>query len=196
MITDSCALSDSSERGLGCTDAGAWEASGGIDIRDASGAEVCGMRLASGSHGADGIIRSQFPMSVQPVRKGGGGSHAFHRRLLLLIAWSRFGAPPAVGRRPRLVRRRASSVGGLGVLVGAPLPLLGRSHAVRPGRARQGPLMRWSIGPRRRWGAGAGFLVLCVYAGHAGGHLLPRRRAICFSVVGVGRVPVRGGHDK
>lgn len=48
----SCASRDSSASGRGCTEGGAWDASGGIEIRDANGAEVCGKRVASGSHGA------------------------------------------------------------------------------------------------------------------------------------------------
>lgn len=48
----SCASSESSDRGRGCTKAGAWDASGGIDTRDANGADVCGNSVASGSHGA------------------------------------------------------------------------------------------------------------------------------------------------
>lgn len=48
----SCASNDSSDRGFGCTEAGACSANGGIDIREAKGAEVSGMRVASGSHGA------------------------------------------------------------------------------------------------------------------------------------------------
>lgn len=42
----------SSWSGFGCSAWGAEEASGGIDIRDARGADVCGSNVASGSQGA------------------------------------------------------------------------------------------------------------------------------------------------
>lgn len=50
----SCASNESSDSGFGCTEAGACSASGGIDIREAKGADVSGTRVASGSHGACG----------------------------------------------------------------------------------------------------------------------------------------------
>ena len=43
MIAFSCASSDSCASGVGCRVGGAVDASGGIDMRVASGAVVCGM---------------------------------------------------------------------------------------------------------------------------------------------------------
>lgn len=62
----SCASSESSDSGFGCTEAGACRASGGIDIREAKGAEVSGTRVASGSHGAISLA----------------GQHRTHSRML------------------------------------------------------------------------------------------------------------------
>lgn len=64
----SCASGESSSRGRGCTDAGACEASGGMDIRDARGAEVCGIRVASGSQGAVEWSRVSIPPHAQHLR--------------------------------------------------------------------------------------------------------------------------------
>jgi hypothetical protein len=52
-MTASCASSVSSCSGFGCRLWGAAEASGGLDIRDARGADVCGSNVASGSQRAD-----------------------------------------------------------------------------------------------------------------------------------------------
>lgn len=48
----SWAANASSWSGFGCSACGAEEARGGIDIRDARGADVCGNNVASGSQGA------------------------------------------------------------------------------------------------------------------------------------------------
>lgn len=53
-ITASWASNGNSCNGFGWTACGADEASGGMDIRDAKGADVCGSKVASGSHGAGG----------------------------------------------------------------------------------------------------------------------------------------------
>lgn len=64
----SCASNESSDSGLGCTEAGACSANGGIDIREAKGADVSGTRVASGSHGAVSLAGQHH--SHQPILRG------------------------------------------------------------------------------------------------------------------------------
>lgn len=73
----SCASNESSDSGFGCTEAGACNASGGIDIREAKGAEVSGTRVASGSHGAvtfAGQHRTHLRILRGSIVPCGGGS--------------------------------------------------------------------------------------------------------------------------
>lgn len=51
MMTASWASRERSWKGFGWRAWGAVEARGGIDMRDAKGADVCGRSVASGSHG-------------------------------------------------------------------------------------------------------------------------------------------------
>src|SRR3569833_2959704 len=50
--TASCAPRLSSCSGFGCKAGGAWDARGGMDTREARGADVGGRRVTSGFHGA------------------------------------------------------------------------------------------------------------------------------------------------
>lgn len=88
----SCASNDSSDSGLGCTEAGACNANGGIDIREANGAEVSGIRVASGSHGAVSYIGQR----QNPSRHAQGFTRALQRRLLPQVFRSRVCSPPRI----------------------------------------------------------------------------------------------------
>lgn len=64
----SCACGDSWLRGGGSRDWGNREASGGTDIRQAKGAEVCGAKEACGSHGAINSLMHQLMISYVQLR--------------------------------------------------------------------------------------------------------------------------------
>ena len=77
----SCASNDSWASGVGCSVGGAVEASGAIEMRVASGAVVCGMRLAWGSHGGRGCGCSEACLAVLFESRSSRGCGCFSARL-------------------------------------------------------------------------------------------------------------------
>lgn len=74
-MTASCASSVNSCSGFGCRLGGAAEASGGLDIRDARGADVCGSNVASGSQRTDhGLVSDSLAVGRARSIPGGCGS--------------------------------------------------------------------------------------------------------------------------